>query len=136
MKGMMNEMQKKDIEGRADIEHLVDRFYEKVGADALLGPIFKDVAQVDWKGHLPKMYAFWSSILFGEGSYKDDPMSKHVELDRQVRLEPEHFERWLALFQETLATHFEGPMSDHVLERARSIAGIMQHRIQRSRAEE
>jgi hemoglobin len=127
---------KKDIEGRADVERMVDRFYEKVGKDPELGPIFNDIAAIDWDAHLPKMYDFWSSILFGEGSYKSDPMSKHVELDKKVELSEAHFQRWLELFQATLEENFQGPMRDHVLQRARSIAGIMQHRIQRERAEE
>ena len=123
------ESSKKDIKERADIELLVDRFYEKVGTDPLLGPIFNDIAQIDWEEHLPKMYAFWSSILFGEGSYKGDPMAKHVQLSQKTSLEQQHFERWFWLFRETLETHFEGPMTEHVLHRARSIAGIMQHKV-------
>ncbi len=123
---------KKDIEDRADIEFLVNRFYEKVGEDPLLGPIFNETAQVDWEEHLPKMYAFWSSILFGEGSYKGDPMAKHVQLAKKTPLKEEHFERWLTLFQETIEPHFEGPMCEHVLQRARSIAGIMQYKVQAS----
>ncbi len=125
---------KKDIEGRADIERLVDRFYETVGEDPLLGPIFNDIAQVEWGTHLPKMYDFWSSVLFGEGSYKGDPMAEHIKIDQEKkRLEAHHFERWLALFQETVREHFQGAMAEHVIERARSIAGIMQHKIHASR---
>ena len=37
-----------DIATSADVAMLVDRFYGNVGVDALLGPIFNDVAQVDW----------------------------------------------------------------------------------------
>lgn len=123
---------KKDIEGRRDLEQLVDRFYEKVGADPILGPVFNDVARIDWEAHLPKMYAFWSSILFGEGSYKGDPMAKHIQLSQKTALEQEHFERWLGLFEETIEAHFEGPMADHTLHRARTIAGIMQHKVRRT----
>jgi hemoglobin len=125
---------KKDIEGRRDIEELVDRFYEKVGGDPDLGPIFNDVARVDWDEHLPKMYAFWSSILFGEGSYKGDPMAKHIQLAQKMPLDEHHFERWVGLFQETLEARFEGPMAEHVLHRARSIAGIMQQKVKATEA--
>ncbi len=120
---------KKEIEGRADIELLVDRFYDKVVQDPLLGPIFNDVAAVDWDEHLPKMYDFWCSILFGEGSYKGDPMSKHVHLSQKTPMKREHFERWLDLFEEPLEETFQGAMPAQALERARSIAGIMQYKI-------
>ena len=54
-----------DLETEADIIQLVDAFYARVNADALLRPIFNDVAQVDWASHLPTMYDFWSSVLLG-----------------------------------------------------------------------
>jgi hemoglobin len=48
----------RDIVSRADIEHLVNHFYNRVRADEILGPIFDDVAHTDWDAHLPKMYDF------------------------------------------------------------------------------
>ncbi len=59
----------KDIENRTDIEVLVNAFYQKVQQDPLIGYIFTDVAKVNWKHHLPKMYEFlgndfiWSKRL-------------------------------------------------------------------------
>jgi hemoglobin len=41
-----------DIQTQAHIRILVDRFYEKVNRDALLAPIFNEVAGVDWPSHL------------------------------------------------------------------------------------
>ena len=52
-------MEKKDILSRADIELLVNRFYDKVKEDAILGYLFNDVAKTNWQVHLPKMYDFW-----------------------------------------------------------------------------
>ena len=60
---------KKDIETRNDIESLVDHFYEIVKADDVIGYIFTDVAQVNWKKHLPIMYDFWENALFYTGSH-------------------------------------------------------------------
>ena len=53
----------KDIENNSDIQLLVDEFYKKVNEDELLSPIFNEIAQVNWKDHLPKMYKFWSKLL-------------------------------------------------------------------------
>ena len=36
-----------DLAGRADIERLVNTFYERVRSDDLLGFIFDDVAKID-----------------------------------------------------------------------------------------
>jgi hemoglobin len=81
----------KDISGEKDIKILVDSFYQKVDADEVLSPIFKEVAQVDWNEHLPVMYKFWSSLLFRSGTYQGQPWPKHAVLP----VGAEHFNRWL-----------------------------------------
>ena len=62
-------MEQHDITEKADVIRLVNAFYEQVRRNDRLRPIFEDVAQVDWPVHLPKMYAFWSSLLLGEHDY-------------------------------------------------------------------
>ena len=57
---------KKDIESREDIIAFVNRFYNKVEADPVIGYIFTDIAKVNWDHHLPRMYDFWESVLFGK----------------------------------------------------------------------
>ena len=78
------------------IEVLVRRFYEKVRADALLGSIFETRIR-DWEPHLKRMCDFWSSVALMTGRYHGTPMAKHLPLP----VEAEHFDRWLALFEET-----------------------------------
>jgi hemoglobin len=77
---------------------LVHAFYAKVRADAVLGPIFSRVVGDDWGPHLAKMCDFWSSVMLMSGRYKGNPMVAHIRLKM---VKPEHFERWLGLFQET-----------------------------------
>lgn len=79
------------------IHRLVHGFYGRVRGDAVLGPIFDRVIQ-DWDTHLAKMCDFWSSVMLMSGRYKGTPMVSHMRL-KTVR--PEHFARWLALFNET-----------------------------------
>ena len=69
-----------DIETAQDVKRLVDAFYAKVNYDELLAPIFNDIAQVDWPKHLPTMYRFWQSLLFGSGNYQGAPFPKHAVL--------------------------------------------------------
>jgi hemoglobin len=114
-----------DIQTSADIKTLVDRFYEKVNRDALLGPIFYEVAGVDWPSHLATLYAFWESMLFGSGTYQGAPFPKHAVLPVQKA----HFDRWLELFLATVDEHFSGPKAEEAKGRALSIADTFARRM-------
>ncbi|HEV7346788.1 group III truncated hemoglobin [Telluribacter sp.] len=118
-----------DITTRADVERLVDTFYNKVRADELIGPLFSEVARVNWDLHLPKMYDFWEGILFGTGQYRGRPMPPHFRLTQQHPLQAHHFERWLALFYQTADELFEGDKASEVKVRAQNIASIMEFRV-------
>ena len=119
----------------ADIEHLVNKFYERVRGDELLGPIFDDVAETDWVKHLPKMYDFWEGVLFGVPGFRGNPLRLHRELARRVPLGDTEFGRWLNLFHETVDTLFSGPYAEGVKARALRIAAVMQHHISHDRDE-
>ncbi len=112
----------KDIKSRADIELLVNQFYNKVNQDVLLAPVF---SHVDWPHHLPIMYNFWSSMLLGDQSYQSNPFQKHIHL----AINATHFNRWLELFTQTVDEHFAGFKADEVKSRAQSIAGVFQHKM-------
>ena len=106
------------ITGRDDVKQLVDSFYEKVKCDQLIGPIFNDIARVDWNEHLPKLYNFWEDLLFGIDNYNGRPFPPHMKLD----LKPEHFDRWLGLFCETVDEKFTGFKAEEIKTRAHRIA--------------
>ena len=113
---------KPDIEHRADIERLINTFYEKVQADPVLGPVFNDVARVDWPRHLPVMYNFWEFLLRGGTQYQGNPIQKHFDLHAMHPLTATHFERWLLLFQTTVDDLFAGPVADDAKFRAFAIS--------------
>lgn len=96
---------------------LVNRFYAKVRADPVLGPIFAARIE-DWEPHLERMAAFWSSVALMTGRYSGAPVPKHVALP----VDWSHFERWLALFRETAAETCSPEGAAHVIERAERIA--------------
>lgn len=118
-----------DISQRTDIEQVVNTFYEKVRNDEQLGYIFNQIAQVNWEKHLPKMYDFWEHVLWGTGSYYGHPMLPHFQLNDKFPLENQHFERWKALFFETVDELFEGEQAENMKMRAFSIAGIMESKM-------
>jgi hemoglobin len=76
------------------------------------------VARVDWSHHLPKMYAFWNGIVLGLGGYRGAPFPPHTVLP----VGREHFERWVALFHETVDQLFAGAAATRAKNAAASIA--------------
>jgi hemoglobin len=115
----------KDITTEADIKLMVDTFYEKVNLDDKLSPIFNDISKVDWEEHLPKMYRFWSSLIFVSGKYKGNPFAAHIPLPINGR----HFERWIELFTSNIDEHFKGEVADYTKLRAKSIAHIFETKL-------
>ncbi|WFU14943.1 group III truncated hemoglobin [Bradyrhizobium sp. CB3481] len=101
----------------AMIERLVRGFYAKVREDAVLGPVFETRIK-DWEPHLAQMCAFWSSVALMTGRYHGTPMAKHLPLP----VDGGHFDRWLALFEETAREICPGEAEAHFVERARRIA--------------
>jgi hemoglobin len=79
-----------------EISTLVETFYAKVRLDEEIGPIFNAIVD-DWPHHLAKLKDFWSTVMLTTRRYKGDPMMTHLQLP----LDPNHFQRWLALFAET-----------------------------------
>ncbi|SFP85417.1 group III truncated hemoglobin [Parafilimonas terrae] len=120
---------KQDIKSRADVERMVNTFYDKVKQDDVIGFIFNDIAKVNWEKHLPVMYDFWENIIFLTNKYVGNPMSVHIHLNEQVPFTKEHFQRWLLLFTGTVDELFEGKKADIVKEKAASIAAIMETKI-------
>jgi hemoglobin len=90
---------------------------------------FTEIIPVDFPAHLPKMYAFWESILFGTPGYKGEPMTAHVHIHEKHKMEHAHFEQWLLLFRTTVDELFSGPKADEIKQRAASIATIMEWKV-------
>ena len=125
-------MNKQDIASETDIKLLVDNFYTKVIADPVIGFIFNEVIKLSWEKHIPVMYTFWSSILLGTASYSGNPMLKHVELNKAIKLTQQHFDRWLQLWESTVNENFNGPKALEAITRAKNIAGLMHLKIQQT----
>ena len=83
------------------ISALVNRFYGKARLDPAIGPVFEQAVD-DWDKHLAKLCDFWSSVMLTTGRYKGNPMAAHLNQP----IEPEFFDRWLALWHETAGEVF------------------------------
>jgi len=113
---------KKDIQTQEDIQRLVQSFYDRVNKDEMLAPVF---AHVNWPAHLPIMYSFWGSMLLGEGTYRGNPLQRHLHLDIHQR----HFSAWLALWHKTIDDLFAGAIAEEAKLRGSAIAEVFQHRM-------
>jgi hemoglobin len=101
------------------ISRLVERFYARIRADELLGPIFAERID-DWNTHLARMKGFWRSVLHASGEFAGNPMVKHIAIPG---LEERHFAHWLELFYDTLRQQQPSDEATSlVAERARMIA--------------
>ncbi|OBY24416.1 group III truncated hemoglobin [Leisingera sp. JC1] len=80
-----------------EIALLVARFYSRVRADAVLGPVF-NAAVTDWPEHEARIAAFWRGAILREPGYAGNPMQVHLA---NPEIRPEHFPVWLALFRDT-----------------------------------
>lgn len=121
---------KKDIENLEDIKLLVDTFYQKATKNDIIGPIFTDIAKVNWEHHLPIMYSFWGSVLLGLPGYVGNPMDAHFRLNQKIPLTDRDFNTWKDLFIETINDFFEGKIADEAKKKAVSIADLMFYKIQ------
>lgn len=77
---------------------LVERFYARVRADPLLGPVFA-AAVPDWNDHHARLTDFWSSVMLTTGRYKGNPVALHM--GHADAMTPDRFARWLELWCQT-----------------------------------
>ena len=123
------QQQRFDITDGRDVARLVNVFYDRVRDDRLLGPIFDEIAHVDWATHLPRMYDFWESVLFGTSTFQGTPLVVHRALAAHTPVAAEAFDRWVTLFRTTVDDLFTGTMADHAKNSAVRIAAIMERHI-------
>ncbi len=95
----------------------VRSFYGAAQQDQVLGPIFASTVH-DWEVHYRIVADFWSRALLGTERYKGHPFPLHTKLP----IEPEHFDRWLALFTLATETHLPPELAEKAMAKARHMA--------------
>ena len=116
----------RDIQTKEDLAFLMEAFYSRMLKDEEIGYIFTDVAKLNLEAHLPSLTNFWENMLIQANGYKKDVMGIHLKLNALEKLQPQHFERWLLLLEATVNENFKGEKADTMLNRANSIASVMQ----------
>lgn len=102
--------------GREGLKTLITRFYDRAQQDPLLGPVFARHVH-DWPSHIETVTDFWSTQVGGPALYRGG-MGKHLMLG----LAPEHFERWLELWNANAREQVDGECADALLAIGRSFA--------------
>lgn len=118
-----------DLTDRADIVQLVDAFYQRVEKDEVLGPIFNDIAKIDWAAHLPRMYDFWDTVVFRTGTFRGNPLAVHARLVPLADMGRASFDRWLTLFRSTVDDLFDGPNAGLIQRSAEDMANVIYSKI-------
>jgi truncated hemoglobin YjbI/tellurite resistance-related uncharacterized protein len=116
---------------------VLERFYERVRGDPMLGSVFAVVA--DWPEHLQRLTEFWSSLMLTSGKYKGNPVAMH--LIHADKIEPVMFERWLSIWRQTTDEMLPFPVAQEMQIKAGRIASrlnlaltgeMLEFRIERS----
>lgn len=108
-----------------DVRRVVDAFYDVAAGDEILGPIFQQFVH-NWPEHMVRLYDFWSAVILQTGRYAGRPFEAHAQIGQ---LRPAHFERWLLLWEQTVAKVITPPLQDAFTNPARRMASSMMGRL-------
>ncbi|GBF06464.1 globin [Deinococcus aerius] len=94
-------------------------FYARATADEILGPVFTrkigPFPRAGWPLHIARLEGFWRAVTGGPSAYRGQPGPAHADLG----IDAPHFDRWLALWEETLREHLDPPEAEALLTLAR-----------------
>ena len=123
-----------DLEPGAAVERLVNTFYDAAKQDPVLGPVFGAIIGDDWSAHLPVMYTFWDSVVFGLGGYKGQAVAKHIDIDRKMPLNEAHFGRWIGLWNATVDSLHAGPNAELAKSKANMMLQLIKFKVDYARS--
>jgi hemoglobin len=118
-----------DLETRADIHDLVVAFYREIVFDDLLAPVFGEVAEVDWALHIPKLIDYWCRVLLGQPGYAGAILNAHRHVHDIEPFRVEHFDRWYALWIDSIDQRWTGPNATMAKVHAAQIAAVLARRL-------
>ncbi len=114
-----------DLENRRQVGALVKDFYRQVSRDDLLGPIFNQVAEVDWYAHLELLTNYWCRVLLGENKYHGAILQAHNRIHALQALTEDDFTRWYQLWCATIDTRHQGDTAERAKTHAAKIARML-----------
>jgi hemoglobin len=118
-----------DLDTRAKIHDVVVDFYREIVFDDVLGPVFGEVAEVDWALHIPKLIDYWCRVLLGERGYDGYFLGAHERVDGIEPFASAWFARWLELWEASIDKEFAGPTAARAKRHAQRMAGVLAKRL-------
>jgi hemoglobin len=118
-----------DLDTRRGIHDLVVDFYREIVFDDLLGPVFEEVAEVDWTTHIPKLIDYWCRVLLRQPGYDGYVLDAHRQIHVIEPLRSEHFDRWYRLFVESVDRCAQGPIAEQAKTHAATMAAVLARRL-------
>lgn len=106
-----------------DLHATLTAFYAIIAVDPLLLRYFE---KVDMAVHMPRIVAFWSTLLFHTRAYSGNAFRPHLEMPG---LSGEHFQFWVGTLERVVDARFEGPSATLMKELAHRIGYGMQVRL-------
>ncbi len=104
-----------------ELNRLVRQFYGKALQDELIGPVFNSHVS-DWEHHFEIVQNFWSRAMRGTSRYQGSPFAPHLGM----KLKPEFFTRWVALFRETATEVLKPAAARSAIARAEHMSKAFQ----------
>jgi hemoglobin len=126
-------IEKRDIINRQDLVMILEAFYKKAFEDDLIGHFFTTVMPLDLETHIPLIADFWEAIVFNTQGYRKNVMEVHQHINSLSSIKKEHLDRWIKLFTATVDELFSGQKAELMKQRARSIATLMDIKINHSK---
>ena len=105
-------------------------FYGQALDDPIIGYLFTDIANLDLEAHVPKITAFWETVLLGAHSYRGGAFASHAVLHMKSPLQHGHFVRWLWLWHATVDKLFAGERAELAKNHANRVAIAFHGRLQ------
>lgn len=106
-----------------DLNGVLVQFYATIAEDPLLAAYF---TEVDMAEHMPRIVAFWSTMLFHTARYSGNAFRPHALMPG---LTAGHFARWLAVLEATIDARFAGPTAEDMKRFGHRVAFSMQLRL-------
>jgi hemoglobin len=109
------------IGGREGLARLLRHFYADVRQDPVIGPVFNSRIE-NWGEHLAIIANFWETVLGATRTYSGPMPAMHAALG----LGPEHFERWLFLWQANCRAQLLAEAAEEMIDLARHLGQKLQ----------
>ena len=115
----------RDLDSRSQIHNAVVSFYRDLVMDDLLGPLFEEIAEVDWRTHIPLLIDYWCRVLLGHQNYQGTILGAHRRVHELEPLTADLFDRWYGLWAATIDQGWAGPSAEKAKAHAAKIAGSL-----------